>query len=109
MHWTSLDHFATKYNKGSHYSTDCVEYAEDGHVWAKQPSNYSNVENLKGKGSVPVLYSDKVKHCRKLDGNSNCSSCRETNLDKVGKLNPLNSVKSGMSLRKSSRGKPDKD
>ncbi|XP_074366000.1 ubiquitin carboxyl-terminal hydrolase 16-like isoform X2 [Apium graveolens] len=101
---TSSDHYATRYNKESLYAADHAEYAEDGHVWAKQPSKCSNVENMKGKGSDPVLNSEKSKHCRKLDSNSNCSSCRETNLDKLGKPNLLNSVKSGMSLRRSSRG-----
>lgn len=104
VHCTSSDHYAARYNKGSLYAADHAEYAEDGHVWAKQPSKFSNVENMKGKGSVPILNSDKSKNCRKLDSNSNCSSCRETNLDKLGKPNLFNSVKSGMSLRKSSRG-----
>lgn len=105
IHCTNSDHYATRYNKRSHYSADHVEYAEDG----KQPSKCSNFEDKKGKGTVPILNSDKSKHCRNLDSNSNCSSCRETNLDKLGKPNPLNSLKSGMSLRKSSRGKLDKD
>ncbi|KAK1396002.1 Ubiquitin-specific protease 16 [Heracleum sosnowskyi] len=104
IHCTSLDHYATRYNKGSLYAADHAEYAEDGHVWAKQPSKCSNVENVEGKGSAPILNPDKSKHCRKLDSNSNCSSCRETNLDRVGKPSLLNSVKSGLSLRKSSRG-----
>lgn len=105
---TSSDHYATRYNQESHYSADCAESADDGHVRAKQ-SKHSNVESLKGQGGVPILYSDQSKHCRKLDSNSNCSSCRETNLDKLGKLNSLSSGKSGISLRKSSRGKLDKD
>lgn len=106
--YTSSDHYATRYNEESHCSADPAESAEDGRVWAKQSGKSSNMESLKGKGSIPILYSDKTKQCRKVDSNSNsscsCSSCRETNLNRLGKVNPINNVKSGISHRRYSRG-----
>lgn len=102
--YTSSDHYATRYNEESHCSDDPAESVEDGRVWEKQPGKNSHMESLKGKGSVPILYSNKTKQCREVDSNSSCSSCRETNLNRLGKVNPLNNVKSGISHRRYSGG-----
>lgn len=101
----SSDHYASKYPETSCSRVDHAESAE--------PSRSSKVESSEGKESVPILCSDASKHCRKLDSSSSrssissSSSCRETNSDRLGRLNPFNSVKSSSSPRRSIRGRTD--
>ncbi|XP_063947392.1 ubiquitin carboxyl-terminal hydrolase 19 isoform X5 [Daucus carota subsp. sativus] len=108
--YSSSDHYVPGYNEENHCSADPAASAEDGRVWANQPGKSSNLDSLKGKGSTPILYSDKTKQCREVvDSNSDfsCSRCRATNLNSIGKINPLNNVKSGISHRRYSRGQSD--
>uniref|UniRef100_A0A5B7AG99 ubiquitinyl hydrolase 1 n=1 Tax=Davidia involucrata TaxID=16924 RepID=A0A5B7AG99_DAVIN len=88
---------------GSH--SDNVESAAEGHGLRARPPNWSS--KLEGDGSEPFLYSDTTKQCRKLvsssSSSSSNSSCRETDSERLGSLNPLGNVKSGVSFRRSTR------
>lgn len=83
-------------------------------------SRYTETESAEGKeeDSVPILCPDVSKTCRKLEcsrsSNSSrsdiisCTSCRETsNSDRLGRLNPFTNAKSGISLRRSVKGRMD--
>ncbi|KAA8528348.1 hypothetical protein F0562_035703 [Nyssa sinensis] len=69
---------------------------KDHGLRARPPGQSSKTETLEGEGGLPSLYSDTTKHCRKLVGSS-----RETDWDRLGRLNPLDNIKSGVSFRRS--------
>lgn len=64
---------------------------------------------VEGKGDVPFLHCDITKPCRKLGGSHSSSGSffKETDKEKVGRVNPLDSMKLGVSFRRSARERTD--
>ncbi|XAR48504.1 Ubiquitinyl hydrolase 1 [Bertholletia excelsa] len=77
--------------------------ADGNGFWDGLPSRGSNWE---GKSTVPILYSDTSKQCRNLVSKSSCSG-RETDSDRLGRANPFDNQKSGVSFRRPPRDGAD--
>ncbi|KAA8538172.1 hypothetical protein F0562_027780 [Nyssa sinensis] len=98
-----LDRYSSGCPETSGSHIDNVESAADSHgLRARPPKWSSKPEKLEGEGEggVPFLYSDTSKQGRKLVSST---SCRETDSERLGWLNPFNNIKSGVSFRRSTR------
>ncbi|XVF39624.1 hypothetical protein PTKIN_Ptkin01aG0048800 [Pterospermum kingtungense] len=79
-------------------------------VLDRQPCGSSRQMDWEGEGNDPLFYSDTSKQCRKIGGSSSSSnssssssSSRETELDRLRQVNPLNDI----GFRKSTRERTD--
>ncbi|XP_042497327.1 ubiquitin carboxyl-terminal hydrolase 17-like [Macadamia integrifolia] len=76
-------------------------------ILMRQPRESSRKQDSQGKGCPSLSHSDTIKQCRKstnrCSSSSRCSSCRETDSKKLGWVND---VRSGVSLRRSTRERP---
>uniref|UniRef100_A0A5B7AGH3 ubiquitinyl hydrolase 1 n=1 Tax=Davidia involucrata TaxID=16924 RepID=A0A5B7AGH3_DAVIN len=99
-----LDRYSSGFPETSGSHIDNMESAAKGHgLRARPPGRSSKLEKLEGEGGVPFLYTYTTKQCRKKVVSSSSSSCRETDSERLGWLNPLNNIKSGASFRRSMR------
>ncbi|XP_043712601.1 ubiquitin carboxyl-terminal hydrolase 16-like isoform X2 [Telopea speciosissima] len=80
-------------------------------ILMRQPQESSRKQDWQGKGNPDssLLHPDTTKQCRKssnqCSSSDRCSSCRETDSEKLGWVNPFD-VRSGVSLRRSTRERP---
>ncbi|XP_034891901.1 ubiquitin carboxyl-terminal hydrolase 16 isoform X1 [Populus alba] len=91
----------------SRYSPHADKNQNDSHTYSRIggrdlsdriPSGGRKLVDLEGKGGNSFLHPDTTEQCRKL---ASSNSCRDKVSTKLGSLNPLNDVKSGVSFRRS--------
>ncbi|XP_024450971.2 ubiquitin carboxyl-terminal hydrolase 16 isoform X2 [Populus trichocarpa] len=91
----------------SRYSPHADKNQNDSHAYSRIggpdlsdriPSGGRKLVDLEGKRGNSFLHPDTTEQCRKLPSSN---SCRDKVSTKLGSLNPLNDVKSGVSFRRS--------
>lgn len=105
-----LNRYSSCSTETSRYQTDKAKLVKEGDgFWARPSNGSSKPVDMEGKGDIPFLYCDSTnKTCRKLGSNSSSGSCcKETDKEKVGWVNPLDSMKFGVSFRRSTRERTD--
>ncbi|XP_059631261.1 ubiquitin carboxyl-terminal hydrolase 17-like isoform X2 [Cornus florida] len=96
---TNSDHYSSGFpeTSGSHFFNTALSM--EGHcLRSRIPSRSSQQEHMESRGTLPFLHSDPTRQCRKL-----ASSCRETNSENFGWLNPFDDIKYGASFRRPPR------
>ncbi|KAK6938074.1 LOW QUALITY PROTEIN: Peptidase C19, ubiquitin carboxyl-terminal hydrolase [Dillenia turbinata] len=91
------------------YSSEADSYMTtlDSEVaWTRPVGGGSRREELEGKAGGPFMFSDTTKQLRHLVNSSSSSSSRETDSERLGRLNTFNR-KSDVSLRRSVRERTD--
>ena len=97
----------------SRYSPHADKNQNDSHAYSRIggpdlsdriPSGGRKLVDLEGKRGNSFLHPDTTEQCRKLPSSN---SCRDKVSTKLGSLNPLNDVKSGVSFRRSVSERPD--
>lgn len=104
-----LNRYSSCSTETSRSQTDKAKLVMEGDgFWARPPNGSSKLVDMEGKGDIPFLLSDIAKPCRKLVSNSSSDSyCKETDKEKVGRVNPLDSMKLGVPSRRSTRERTD--
>ena len=101
-----LNRYSSCSTETSRSQTDKAKLVMEGNgFWARPPNGGSQMVDMEGKGDIPLLYSDITKPCRKLVSNSSSSGsyCKETDKERVGRVNPLDNMKLGVPFRRSTR------